>query len=101
MNNHDLAAALHRSRRSVIKYLDELERQRVCRIDVALNQYRGGKIEICDAFWPYRHNEAALTRDPRRPDQGKSINRPGGPELSGRTPVRTQLMQYLRKQRPP
>ena len=49
----DLAKAVGRSRRSIIIYLEELQRQQVCRVQSATNQHDSGHIEICDAFWPY------------------------------------------------
>lgn len=58
VNDGDLAGALKKSRRSIITYLHEMQRQGVCRIDSALNQHQSGEIEICDAFWPY-HKPAA------------------------------------------
>jgi hypothetical protein len=54
----DLAGALHRSRRSILTYLEELRRQQVCHILPAANQHQGSQIEICDSFWPY---EKAVT----------------------------------------
>ncbi len=48
-----LAAASHKSRRSVVTYLEELRRHGVCSIQAAVNQHLGGQIEICDPFWPY------------------------------------------------
>jgi hypothetical protein len=48
-----LAEASHKSRRSVVTYLEELRRHGVCSIQAAVNQHLGGHIEICDAFWPY------------------------------------------------
>lgn len=49
----DLAKAVGRSRRSIIIYMEELERQQVCRTQSAANQHVSGHIEICDSFWPY------------------------------------------------
>jgi hypothetical protein len=54
VNDGDLALLLQKSRRSIVSYLDELERHGVCQIASALNQHRRGWIEICDAFWPYQ-----------------------------------------------
>ena len=53
VNDRDLARALHKSRRSIITYLEELCRLQVCRLVPAVNQHQAGTIEICDAFWPY------------------------------------------------
>ena len=52
----DLAKAVGRSRRSIIIYLEELQRQQVCRVQSATNQHDSGHIEICDAFWPYERS---------------------------------------------
>ena len=49
----DLAKAVGRSRRSIIIYMEELQRQQVCRVQSATNQHDSGHIEICDSFWPY------------------------------------------------
>lgn len=48
-----LARALHKSRRSISTYLEELEERKVCRIRRAPNQHQAGWIEISEAFWPY------------------------------------------------
>jgi len=53
VNESELARVLHKSRRSIITYFEELCRQQVCRTAPAVNQHRGGEVEICDAFWPY------------------------------------------------
>lgn len=53
VNHRDLARALHRSRRSILTYLEELRQQQVCRLTPAANQHQEGEIEICDSFWPY------------------------------------------------
>lgn len=49
----ELAKAVGRSRRSIIIYMDELQRQQICRVQAAANQHASGRIEICDSFWPY------------------------------------------------
>jgi hypothetical protein len=49
----DLAKAVGRSRRSIIIYMEELQRRQVCRVQSAANQHASGHIEICDSFWPY------------------------------------------------
>ncbi len=62
----DLAKAVGRSRRSIIIYMEELQRQRVCRVQAAANQHASGQIEICDAFWPYekaRKEQSAPDRE--------------------------------------
>lgn len=54
VNDRDLARTLHKSRRSIITYFEELRRLQVCRLVPAVNQHQAGAIEICDAFWPYQ-----------------------------------------------
>lgn len=49
----DLAAALKKSRRSIVTYLEELREHQICSIEAARNQHFGGHIEVCDSFWPY------------------------------------------------
>ena len=66
ITHRDLATALHRSRRSIISYMEELQRQRVCRVQAAANQHGPGQIEICDAYWPYekaRKEQSATDRE--------------------------------------
>lgn len=48
-----LAAALGKSRRSIVKYVEELREHGVCATREAVNQHKDGEIEICDGFWPY------------------------------------------------
>src|ERR1700694_4839396 len=64
VNESDLARTLHKSRRSIITYFEELCRQQVCRTAPAVNQHQGGEIEICDAFWPY-HKATTPTISPQ------------------------------------
>jgi len=60
----DLAKAVGRSRRSIVIYMEELQRQQVCRVQSATNQHDSGHIEICDAFWPYeKTRKEAATQD--------------------------------------
>jgi hypothetical protein len=49
----DIAAALQKSRRSIVAYLEELREHQICSIEVARNQHVAGHIEVCDPFWPY------------------------------------------------
>jgi len=58
-----LAKALCKSRRSVVTYLEELQRHGVCSIQTAVNQHLGGQIEICDAFWPYEKARPSTKTD--------------------------------------
>jgi hypothetical protein len=48
-----LATALGKSRRSIVKYVEELRGHGICTTREAVNQHTGGEIEICDGFWPY------------------------------------------------
>ena len=48
-----LATALGKSRRSIVKYVEELREHGVCATREAVNQHKGGEIEICEGFWPY------------------------------------------------
>jgi len=60
----DLAKAVGRSRRSIVIYMEELQRQQVCRVQSATNQHDFGHLEICDAFWPYeKTRKEAATQD--------------------------------------
>ena len=59
----DLVKAAGRSRRSIIIYMEELQRQQVCRAQTATNQRASGQIEICDAFWPYEKTRKEATQD--------------------------------------
>lgn len=60
--NH-LARALHKSRRSISTYLEELEERKVCRIRRAPNQHQAGWIEISEGFWPYHKQPPAADLD--------------------------------------
>lgn len=48
----DVAAALNRTKRSMVTDFAELKRKGVCRVDSAVNQYTLVHVEICDLFWP-------------------------------------------------
>ena len=48
-----LATALGKSRRSIVKYVEELREHGICATREAVNQHKDGEIEICDGFWPY------------------------------------------------
>lgn len=52
-----LAAALGKSRRSVVSHLAELQRLGFCRLRTAANQHRSGWIEIREAYWPYEREQ--------------------------------------------
>ena len=49
----ELATALGKSRRSIVKYVEELRNHGICATRTAVNQHADGQIEICDGFWPY------------------------------------------------
>jgi hypothetical protein len=49
----DIAAALKKSRRSIVTYLEELCQHQICSIEAARNQHVAGHIEVCNPFWPY------------------------------------------------
>lgn len=49
----ELADALHKSRRVVGKYIQELEYKGVCYVLTGKNQYARTCFEICDEYWPY------------------------------------------------
>jgi hypothetical protein len=62
----ELARRLGKSRRSVIKYIAELQREAVCTVDPGTNQYGRTCFEIRDEFWPYRriqHNNQSTEAD--------------------------------------
>jgi hypothetical protein len=48
-----LATALMKSRRSIVKYVEELRERGIFTTHEAVNQHADGQIEICDGFWPY------------------------------------------------
>jgi hypothetical protein len=48
-----LATALGKSRRSIVKYVEELREHGVCATREAVNQHKDGEIEICEGFWSY------------------------------------------------
>jgi hypothetical protein len=56
----DLARALGKSRRSIGAYLQELQNQCVCRVELGRNQYAGGTIQIDPQYWPYVSAEAGV-----------------------------------------
>ncbi len=58
----DLVRAVGKSRRSVITYLEELRREKVCAVQCAVNQHAAGEIEICDPFWPYERAPSEADR---------------------------------------
>jgi Helix-turn-helix domain len=58
-----LAKAVGKSRWSVVTYLDELRQRGVCSIHAAVNPHVGGRIEICDAFWPYERVQPSTSAE--------------------------------------
>ena len=61
----DIAAALKKSRRSIVTYLAELSEYQICSIEAARNQHVAGQIEVCDPFWPYVKCRGDQDRDKR------------------------------------
>jgi hypothetical protein len=62
----ELARRLGKSRRSVIKYIAELQCEAVCTVDPGTNQHSQTCFEIRDEFWPYRriqHNNQSTEAD--------------------------------------
>lgn len=55
-----LAAALGKSRRSILVHLRELEEKGICLLRPAVNQHQAGCIEVRDAYWPYRKQQRAI-----------------------------------------
>jgi hypothetical protein len=53
VDHGELAAALRKSRRSIVKYVEEVRQCGICTTRQAVNQHADGEIEICDGFWPY------------------------------------------------
>jgi hypothetical protein len=58
-----LARALHKSRRSIGVYLQELEDRHVCTVTLGRNQYAGGVIRIDPCYWPYESAQPEPTRN--------------------------------------
>ena len=69
-----LAKALHKSRRSIITYVEELRLQGVCNTLAAVNQHVLGTIEISDPFWPYEKKRRTIAL-PSLSDYTDSIRR--------------------------
>ncbi len=55
----ELSRILHRSRRSVGVYLQELEEKGVCQLRRGANQYTPSRVVIRDAYWPYERPPSA------------------------------------------
>lgn len=52
LDHGDLATALRKSRRPIVKYVEQLRKHGVCTTREAVSQHADGEIEICDALWP-------------------------------------------------
>jgi len=90
----ELAKAVGRSRRSIIIYMDELQRQQVCQVQSATNQHASGQIEICDAILAIREN--SKRRSNTRPGELHCAN----PASDGKSAVcRKPVCSYGRTHR--
>jgi hypothetical protein len=56
-----LANNLHKSRRSVGSYLQQLQQAGVCRFHMTQNPHAQGVIEITEDYWPYQRSPRELT----------------------------------------
>ncbi len=63
-SHQELARATGKSVRSITTYLEELVRQKVCRVEPGRNQHHPGLIEIEDDFWPYQKAQARAISNP-------------------------------------
>ena len=52
----ELAKALNKSRRSIGKYLRELEEKQLCQISLSSNQHATGTLQIRGDYWPYERS---------------------------------------------
>ena len=65
----DLAKALNKSRRSIGKYLRELEEKQLCRISGSANQHATATLQIRDDYWPYERSPETDVLDSTRSAQ--------------------------------
>ena len=65
----DLAKALNKSRRSIGKYLRELEEKQLCQISLSANQHDTGTLQIRDDYWPYERSSETDALDSTRSAQ--------------------------------
>ncbi len=65
----ELAKALDKSRRSIGKYLKELEDRQLCQISLSSNQHATGTLQIRDNYWPYERSPDADSLDSTRSAQ--------------------------------
>jgi hypothetical protein len=49
----DVACALERTKRSIVKDFAELRNKGICHFNSAVNQHTRVHVEICDMFWPF------------------------------------------------
>jgi hypothetical protein len=57
----DVAAALNRTKRSIVIDFAELREKGVCRVDSAVNQYTLVHVEICDMYWPFEKTDSKIS----------------------------------------
>lgn len=62
----ELAQATGHSTRSLTSYLEEIRKSEVAIVYRAANQHELGRIEIHDAFWPYRKQATENAADPEQ-----------------------------------
>jgi biotin operon repressor len=60
-----LTRILNKSRRSMGKYIAELQREGICDIHPATNQHHRTIFEIRDEFWPYHRSRSAVENQPQ------------------------------------
>ena len=65
----DLGKALNKSRRSIGKYLRELEEKQLCQISLSSNQHATGTLRIRDDYWPYERSPGTDVLDSTRSAQ--------------------------------
>ena len=65
----ELAKALNKSRRSIGKYLRELEEKQLCQISLSSNQHATGTLQIRGDYWPYERSSETDALDSNRSAQ--------------------------------
>jgi len=58
-----LARTLGKSRRSLARYLRELQDRQICTVNMSSNQYSEGMIRIQQTYWPYEGTPSAVVQD--------------------------------------
>jgi hypothetical protein len=69
-----LASDLGKSRRIIGKYIFELERKAICKINQGNNQYQQSTFEILGDYWPYTRGKEA---NPKWQDRDKEVGKRG------------------------